>query len=78
MQSRIDSMMEVATNIFIGFSVALVTQLALVWAYGLPIDLHTNLQLVGWFTAVSIIRQYVIRRIFNGRSPWAAIKGKFS
>jgi hypothetical protein len=36
--------------------------------------------LYGWqttaiFTVTSIIRQYAIRRLFNGRSVWQAIKG---
>lgn len=29
----------------------------------------------GIFTVVSVLRQYVLRRVFDGRSPWQAIKG---
>ena len=76
-QARLDSLIEVLVSTAIGFGVSLVTWAILAWAYGIPMTIGTNLQITAWFTVVSIIRQYVIRRICDGRSPWQAIKGLF-
>lgn len=77
-QSRIDSFMESITNTAIGFGISMLTWSIVAWAYGIPMTVSTNLQITGIFTVVSIARQYVLRRIFDGRSPWAALKGKFA
>lgn len=76
-QSRIDSMMESLTNTAIGFFVSLVTWIIVAWAYQIPMSWAVNIQITLWFTLVSVARQYVIRRTFDGRSPWQALKGKF-
>jgi hypothetical protein len=76
MQTRIDSLMEAATNTFVGFLISLATQFILVAMYRLPISISTSLQMVGWFTVVSVARQYILRRLFNGKSIWRAIKGE--
>lgn len=73
-QSRIDSFMESITNTAIGFGVSLVTWIFVAKAYGIPMTWTTNLSITGIFTVVSIIRQYVLRRLFNGRSPWESLK----
>jgi hypothetical protein len=70
--------MESFTNTAIGFVLSLLTWMVVSWAYGIPMSFSTNLQITGWFTIVSIVRQYVLRRLFDGRSPWAAFKEKFS
>lgn len=76
-QARIDSLMEAVTNTAIGFVVSLATQLVLVRLYHVPISLSTSMQFVGWFTVVSVARQYVLRRLFDGRTVWQSIRGKF-
>ena len=78
LQSRIDSFMEAATNTAIGFIVSLATWVAVAWAYDIPMTWSTNFQITGIFTVVSIIRGYALRRLFNGRSVWAAITSKGS
>ena len=30
------------------------------------------------FTAISLVRSYLLRRAFNGRSPWLILKGAVS
>lgn len=77
-QHRMDSFMESVTNTAIGFCVSLVTWIVIAWAYGIQMTWSTNIQITLWFTVVSVIRQYVLRRMFNGRTVWAAIKEKFS
>lgn len=74
-QSRIDSFCEALTNTAIGFLVSLVTWVVLSTAYGIEMTWTTNLQITGWFTVVSVARQYVLRRLFNGKTVWQAIKG---
>lgn len=73
-QSRIDSFMEALTNTAIGFLVSLVTWLIVARAYGIPMTTTTSLSITFWFTLVSVARQYVLRRIFDGRSPWQALR----
>ncbi len=75
MQSRLDSLMEAATNILVGFVVAFVGNYII-----LPLVLDVKLSpgdsfiIAAMFTLISLARQYAIRRAFNGRSVWEAIK----
>jgi hypothetical protein len=73
-QTKIDSLMESLTNTLIGFGLSFVVWALVARAYGIPMNWATNLQITGIFTVVSIARQYVLRRLFNGRSPWVALK----
>lgn len=77
MQSRVDSALEVATNIVIGASISLVAQMAIFPAYGIHASTGQHLGIVGWFTVVSVARQYLIRRGFNGKSPYRYFREKF-
>lgn len=77
-QSRIDSLAESLTNTAIGFAISLVTWIILSRAYGIPMSWSVNVQITLWFTVVSIARQYVLRRVFDGRSPWQSLKGVFN
>jgi hypothetical protein len=77
-QSRIDSFAEALTNTAIGFLVSLVTWIVVARMYGIPMLASTSLSITAIFTVVSIARQYVLRRIFDGRSPWQAIKACMS
>jgi hypothetical protein len=76
-QARIDSLMEAVTNTLIGFVVSLATQLILVRLYHVEISFSTSIQFVGWFTVVSVARQYVLRRLFDGRTVWQSIRDKW-
>jgi len=73
-QAKIDSLMESLTNTAIGFGLSFVVWALVAAAYGIPMNWSTNLQITAIFTVVSIARQYVLRRLFNGRSPWSALK----
>jgi len=77
-QARIDSALEVATNIAIGLAVSLLAQLVIFPAFGIYTTLATDLGKAAAFTVVSVARQYIIRRIFNGRAPYRAIKAWLS
>lgn len=65
MQTRLMSFVETLTNTFIGFTTALVAQLFIFWVLGIKVPLETNFLLVTYFTIISLIRTYVVRRVFN-------------
>jgi len=75
-QSRMDSFMESLTNTAIGFVLSLITWQLVAGAYGIPMPIGLNIQITLIFTIVSIARQYVLRRTFDGRSPRQWLKGK--
>jgi hypothetical protein len=74
-QSRGDSFIEAATSVTIGLAVAMeANTLVIPLVMGVDITGAQNLELGSFFTALSLVRSYVIRRCFNGKSVWRAIK----
>lgn len=67
--------MESLTNTTIGFGLSFIVWGCVAWAYSIPMPWRTNLQITAIFTVVSIGRQYILRRLFNGKSVWRAIRG---
>lgn len=66
-QTRLGSLIESIMNIVIGYGVALLSQLAIFPMFDIHIPLSTNLWIGVWFTLISLIRSYIIRRWFNAR-----------
>lgn len=64
-QSKKHSMMESITNIAIGYGVALASQLLIFPLYDMHLPLSDNIAIGAWFTVISLIRSYVLRRWFN-------------
>lgn len=64
-QTRIESLMESAVNVLIGYTVALISQLIVFPMVDIHVPLSTNLVIGFWFTLISLLRSYVIRRWFN-------------
>lgn len=64
-QSRVESLIESLVNILIGYFVALASQLVVFPLVGIHIPLSTNICIGAWFTAISLVRSYMIRRWFN-------------
>ena len=64
-QSRTHSALEVTLSTFIGLVVAVLTQLIVFPLFDIHIDLDTNFLIASIFTVISIIRSYLIRRLFN-------------
>ena len=65
MQTKKQSFIEVVLSTFIGLFVSLITQIIVFPIYGLEVKLNQNIQITLIFTVVSIVRGYVIRRLFN-------------
>jgi len=66
-QSRRHSLLESCCNVAIGYGVALASQLVIFPAFGLDVPLRDNLAIGAWFTVVSLVRGYAVRRWFNNR-----------
>ena len=64
-QSKLESLAEVILNVGIGWVIALMTQLIVFPLFGIYVTVGEQLSISVIFTAVSIIRGYVIRRWFN-------------
>jgi hypothetical protein len=65
MQSRLASFIESIVNIAIGYGVAVGSQLVIFPLFGIDIPLSDNLAIGLWFTVISLVRSYVVRRMFN-------------
>lgn len=66
-QSRRSSATEAAVNVAIGYLVAIGSQLVVLPMFGVNLPLKANLSIGLWFTAISLVRSYLIRRWFNWR-----------
>lgn len=64
-QSRRMSFAEAVTNTAIGYLVALLTQLIAFPLVGVQASMGQNLTIGLVFTGVSIVRSYVLRRVFE-------------
>jgi len=71
-QTKLSSLIESFMNILIGYGVALISQLLIFPMFDIHISLSTNLYIGAWFTLISLIRSYVIRRWFNAKLHNAA------
>jgi hypothetical protein len=60
------SLLEAITNVVVGFLLALLTQLVLFPLLGLAISISDNVLIGAIFTAVSIVRSFTLRRLFEG------------
>ena len=65
MQTRIGSLVESLLNILVGFSIALASYMLIMPLYGIHTSFKTDLAITFWFTLVSVIRSYALRRMFN-------------
>lgn len=62
MQTRTQSAIEAAANVL----VALISQILVFPMFGIDIPFTSNLAIGAWFTVISLVRSYVLRRWFNG------------
>lgn len=64
-QSRLMSLAEAIANVAVGYGVAVATQILIFPIFGLHTTLAQNLKMGVVFTVVSIVRSYVLRRLFE-------------
>lgn len=65
MQTRLQSFIESVINVTIGYGVALISQILVFPFFGIHISMESNLLIGAIFTVISIVRSYVVRRVFN-------------
>ena len=64
-QSRRMSFTESAANVAIGYALAILTQMAVFPLFGIHATATDHAGIAAIFTAISIVRSYAIRRLFN-------------
>jgi hypothetical protein len=69
-QTKFQSLVESMTGVAIGYVVAVLSQLLIFPLFGIKTSMTDNLLIAGYFTIISIIRSYLVRRWFNKRHEW--------
>ena len=64
-QPRWQSWLEASANVLIGYGIAIGAQIIIFPLFGIKLHLEQNLEIGALFTLVSMIRSYVLRRVFN-------------
>jgi hypothetical protein len=66
MQSRIGSFVEAQANVIVGFGVAWAANSIVLPLFGLPVSAGKSFGIAIVFSAISMVRSYILRRFFNG------------
>ena len=64
-QTKIESLIESLVNILIGYFTALFSQFLIFPLFDINIPISDNLLIGFYFTIISLIRSYLVRRYFN-------------
>lgn len=67
-QTKKHSLSESIINVIIGYGVAVCSQIIIFPYFGVHIKIADNFIIGFWFTLISIIRSYCLRRWFTSRS----------
>ena len=65
MQSKRMSIIESVSNVLVGYLVAVWSQIIIFPMFGVNIAVRDNFMIGLWFTVISLIRSYSLRRVFN-------------
>ena len=69
-QTRAMSAAESVANVAIGYGVAVASQIAILPLFGVHLPLADNMAIGGYFTVISLVRSYAVRRLFNRLHAW--------
>jgi len=67
MQTKKHSILESVTNVAIGYFVAVGSQLLIFPLFDIHIPFSSNFLIGFYFTAISLVRSYILRRWFNNK-----------
>ena len=67
MQSKRESMIETLTSVFVGWLIGVILNMLVLPLFDYDVNLTDGVLISIIFTAVSVIRSYVIRRWFNSK-----------
>ena len=70
-QSRRASLLEAIANTVVGYFLAVLTQIAVFPIFGIEAGLSDHLGIGAAFVAVSLLRSYTLRRVFE----WLRLRG---
>lgn len=73
MQTKLESFYETLINIAIGWTINFIANMLVLPLFGFDITLGQNVVIGCIYTAIALVRQYLIRRYFNGKITHAAI-----
>lgn len=65
MQTKKHSAIEAVANTAVGYGVAVMSQVVILPQFGVVLPLSANMKIGLWFTVISIVRSYALRRAFN-------------
>jgi uncharacterized membrane protein len=65
MQTRLGSLIEISINIATGFMTSMIVNYFLLPHFGCQMSVSDNFKMTVFFTVISIIRSYFVRRVFN-------------
>ena len=75
MQTKYQSLIESLTNILIGYLTALLSQVLIFPLFDINVTFQDNLLIGLYFTIISLIRSYLVRRYFNNKNKiWLIYK----
>ena len=67
MQSKRESMIETLTSVFVGWLIGVILNLTILPLFDYNITVVDSLWVSLIFTAISVVRGYLIRRFFNSK-----------
>lgn len=65
MQTRLHSLIETLTSVFIGFLIGLLANLTVLPAFGYAVTVADSIGISVVFTLIGVARGYLFRRLFN-------------
>ena len=68
MQSKRESMIETLTSVFVGWIIGVILNMLVLPLFDYDVNLTDGVLISIIFTAVSVVRSYVVRRFFNSMS----------
>ena len=64
-QTKLESFFEASLNVAIGFGVSLLANMFILPLYGVHVPISVDIYITLWFTVISLLRSYLIRRYMN-------------
>ncbi len=74
MQNKKRSLLESITNVIVGFGISFISLHFILLIFGHDVSLRDNFYMGIWFTIISIIRSYTLRRVFNKKDDIKGVK----
>lgn len=65
MQTRLGSMVEVLVGVLVGLVISFLSQIVIFKIYNVALSTQQNVEITLYFTIISILRNYALRRFFN-------------